>query len=455
MAESEHTDLPASICPLPWLNLSTDVDGSTRPCCKFAHLDASSPYQLANLRDGTLDEVWNSDAMQALRRDFRAGVRPAECATCWDEEAAGIPSFRQTHLEDRGIRARPDYDDPRPAQPVALDLKLSNACNLRCRICGPVASSLWLREELSLAGDDADPFLLQNKDYFRANKITRDDAGRDVLRRWLPSLEHLEMTGGEPMLSKENREVIELIVREGRPEQMSLLLTTNATVVDERVLDALPLFGDVVLTASIDDVGDRFGYERSPARWDDAEAILRRYAAMASDRLHVSINCSVSPFNVWYLPEIIDWWASDPILAPVWLHLNLVHNPEHYCVRNLPEPLNGVVRDRLTVALDEAGERWPGHVADQLRGVIEFMAPGPRDPGAWDRFLDVTRHRDEVRDEEVAATFPELVAAAREADLWSDGMRGRVAGGVPGRSSERPVGTAPAADRGPPPPALV
>src|SRR5687767_6689333 len=52
-----HTDpveRPPTICALPWQNLSLDVDGSSRPCCKFAHHDDASPYQMANLKDAPL-----------------------------------------------------------------------------------------------------------------------------------------------------------------------------------------------------------------------------------------------------------------------------------------------------------------------------------------------------------------------------------------------------------------
>ena len=92
--------------------------------------------------------------MPARRSARRAGT-----------EAAGIPSFRQTYVRDRGIHTTPDYDDVTPDHPVALDLKLTNACNLKCRICGPVASSLWLRGALR-GGEHADPHLVENKDYF-------------------------------------------------------------------------------------------------------------------------------------------------------------------------------------------------------------------------------------------------------------------------------------------------
>lgn len=403
--------VPESICPLPWLNLSTDVNGSTRPCCKFAQPSPDSAYPLANLRDGDLDEVWNGAAMQQLRRDFRAGVRPAECSSCWNEEAAGIPSFRQTYVRDRGIHAAPDYDDLTPDHPVALDLKLTNACNLKCRICGPVASSLWLREELSVAGEHADPYLVENKDYFRANKITGDPTNLAVFRRWLPHLDHLELTGGEPMLSKENRQLLELVVAEGRPERLTLLLTTNATVVDERILALLPAFGAVAVTLSIDDVGPRFEYERAPGRWADTEPIVRRYAAMTTDRLHVGINCSVSPFNVWYLPEIVGWLTGDPSLAPVHLNLNLVHYPRHYCIQVLPDALKEAVEDRLRTELLDRPGACPPPVAAQVAEVVEFLRGArPGDDEEWRRGAEITRHRDEVRGERFADAFPAWAA---------------------------------------------
>lgn len=405
------TPVPETICPLPWLNLSMDVNGSSRPCCKFAQPSPDSAYQLTNLQDGTLDQVWNGEAMQRLRQDFRAGEQPGECSSCWNEEAAGIPSFRQTYLDHRGISTTPDYDDLTPEHPAALDLKLTNACNLKCRICGPVASSLWLREELAAAGDHADPYLVENKDYFRANKITRDDDNLATFRRWLPHLDHVELTGGEPMLSRENREILELIVAEGRPERMTLLLTTNATVVDERMLDLLPAFGAVVLTLSIDDIGERFEYERSPGKWSDTEVIIDRYATMASRRVQVSINCSVSPFNVWYLPELVEWLEGRKGLAKVHLNLNLVHYPRYYCLQVLPRPLKDAVAARLRSHLLDRRGACSKAVANQIRELIEFMDGGGDDEAhEWQECLRVTRERDAIRGERFEDVFPEFAA---------------------------------------------
>jgi len=395
---------PASICALPWQNLSLDVDGSSRPCCKFAHHDPASPYQMANLKDAPLDEVWNSEGMRKLRADLRAGLRPDECSTCWDEEAAGIASLRQT-WGYRGLSSEPDYDEAAPEHPVALDLKLTNACNLKCRICGPVASSLWLREEQELAGEDLDPYLAANRTYFLSNKITRQAANASVFADWLPHLEHVELTGGEPMLSPENRQVVEALAEAGQAERVSLLVTTNASVVDERIVGSFDRFGAVTVSLSIDDIGRRLEYERAPADWATVEANIVRYAGLATDRCQIYLNASVSTLNVWYLPEFVAWLEDDPRLAPIGLHLNLVHNARHFNLQALPPAVKAAVRDHVEAAL--AARPPQADHARQVAEVLAFMDDRQLPATVWDEFWEHTGHRDRVRDERFADVFPE------------------------------------------------
>jgi radical SAM protein with 4Fe4S-binding SPASM domain len=407
-------ELPATICALPWQNLSLDVDGSSRPCCKFAHHDDGSPYQMANLKDAPLDEVWNGDGMQKLRRDFLDGVKPAECTTCWDEEDAGILSLRQT-WQYRGLRSEPDYEDTAPDHPVALDLKLTNACNLKCRICGPVASSLWLREELEVGGEHPDPYLVENKRYFLSNKITGQAQNAPVWESWLPHLEHVELTGGEPMMSPENRQVVEALAA-GHPEDVALLVTTNATVVDERIVGPFDRFGGVTVSLSIDDIGDRLEYERSPCDWATVEANIVRYAGMAGERCQIYLNSSVSTLNVWYLPEFLDWITGDPRLAPIGVHLNLVHNARHYNVQALPPALKASVRARVERLVDEAGHEGP--LRTQVGEILDFMDAHQEPPEVWADFLEHTATRDRIRSERFADVFADYHAEMVRVGAW-------------------------------------
>lgn len=399
--------LPDSICAVPWINLSLDVDGSSRPCCKFEHASDRSPYQLTNLKDGTLDEVWNGDGMVKLRRDFRNGVKPHECSTCWREEDAGIKSYRQTFEEGRTTVAV-DFDNLTPATPVTLDVKLTNVCNLKCRICGPVASSLWLKEELAHPSEEGGftAYVAQNRNYFLSNKITDNPINREVFRTWIPHLEHIEMTGGEPLLSPENKALLDMIVTEDAAHRISLLLNTNVTIYDDNVVRQWQRFKSVKVCLSIDDIGRRFEYQRAPARWDEVLHNTSRYARIASAQLRFYAFCSVNVFNVWYLPEYVAW-LTDPALKDVELRLNYVHNPRYFCVQVLPEPVKRAVTARLTSKILNAG--YPTRVTTQIRGIIDFMnesADGRE--SLWKEFLAETARRDAIRREAFASVFSEL-----------------------------------------------
>ena len=413
-----YQDVPDSFCLLPWVNLSIDVDGTSRPCCKYEREQPDSSYSFANLRNTPLRDVWNSDAMQQLRSDFLAGEKPAGCSACWDEESAGIRSFRQTYLDDRRISSRPDPNDLTPTTPVALDLKLSNACNLKCRICGPVASSLWLNEELKHAseGSATQTYLDQNKRYFLSNKITKDLHSSDELRRWAPHIESLEMTGGEPMLAPENREIIEAITEHGRPEQVTLTLTTNGAVIDERVMAALPRFGEVVISLSIDDIGRRLEYQRMPAKWAEVDENLDRYKALASPTCQVFTNATISTLNVWYLPEYLAWIHERFPNGEIQPNLNLVHNPRHYCIQVLPAPLKDVVYRRLK---DAQTGPWAEHIQAKGHDIAGFlMSADEDDDDQWWKSIRTTTDRDQIRGEKFETAHPEWHAVIDRLGYW-------------------------------------
>ena len=72
------TNLPSSFCVMPWVNMSTDVNGSLRPCCKFAQPNIANEYQLPNMKDGRIDVLWNDQGFQKLRQAFLDGKKPKD-----------------------------------------------------------------------------------------------------------------------------------------------------------------------------------------------------------------------------------------------------------------------------------------------------------------------------------------------------------------------------------------
>lgn len=412
-------ELPESVCLLPWVNVSIDVDGSSRPCCKFDHVDQVDGQPLLKLGDATLAEVWDSPGLVQLRREFQAGKRPEGCASCWAEEASGVSSFRQTYLHDRAIDVPVDISDLHPTQPRGLDLKLSNTCNLACRICGPVASSRWLTEELA-ANPEPQPsgsfvaYLSDNRRYLADNKLTGRAEDRALLVRWAPGVQHLELTGGEPMLSKESAEVLELLVEHGDPSAITLQITTNATTINDRIVRHLDRFRHVGISLSVDDMGPRLEYQRDPAVWAEVEANISAFASMASRRCEIYLNATISALNIWNLPDYVAWWAAHPHRSSLGFATNFLHHPVELSIQHLPEALKA--------AAHEAWERHPKrharHVEPILDRVLAFASATVADPAAWPKLLARTAELDARRGQRFADVYPDLVTQLRALDLW-------------------------------------
>jgi organic radical activating enzyme len=327
------------LCPLPWVNLSTDVNGSLRPCCKYAQPNDNQSHPLPNMQDMTIKQAWNSDQFKALRQAFMNGEQPRDCQTCWDEENAGIRSYRETFLENRSPGLVVDYTSDIAPNPQFLDLKLNNVCNLKCRICGPQASSTFLKEHLQFCGS------LKGSEYWLTDKIV-DTPNESILNSWADKLIQVEMTGGEPMTSSENLKILSMLSTIQNAQNITLLLNTNTTFYNPRVIDYFKAFKQTQLFLSIDDIGERIEYQRYPCDWSLLEANIQKYQQLSLEFSNIKpiLFCTVSNFNVFYLNEYLAW-AKTYNLPIYW---NILSNDDCFSIKNLPHHVKTILREKLT-----------------------------------------------------------------------------------------------------------
>ena len=109
-----------TFCPLPWIHLATRPNGDVSVCCtanasgagkqdeKTAGLVKKDGIAM-NLRDHTIEEVWNSEHMRRTRLQMLNGEIPSSCTKCFSEEAKGITSKRQ--WESAEWKQRVDFDN--------------------------------------------------------------------------------------------------------------------------------------------------------------------------------------------------------------------------------------------------------------------------------------------------------------------------------------------------------
>lgn len=373
-----------NFCILPWINLSTDVNGSLRPCCKYAQPDPSNQYQLPSMREGNLKDLWNDTRFMNLRSAFIRGEKPRECSACWDEEAAGLPSFRTSFVKDKKINIEKiELVEHARVGPVALDLKLNNVCNLKCRICGPQASSQYVKEH-----QDRHGVILQDSRYWLSNKIVGTE-NEEIFNEWASNLQHLEMTGGEPFASPENLKIIELLIQTGNANNISLVINTNGTHFNSKILTLLAKFKSIILLLSIDDIEKRFEYQRYPAVWENV--IQNIYKFIDIQREHNNIQCilfpTVSNYNIFYLPEYLEW--ANVLNIPV--VFNILHYSPSKCIKNLPYGIKDILNSRLN--------------RQEFHKIKEFLNLDGDPGGSFSEFIEETINMDSYRKQNFLNTF--------------------------------------------------
>ena len=384
----------SSFCPAPWYHISTDVNGSIRPCCRYkqplgSNNNGQEKHKMPWMYTDTLEKHWNGPEFKKLRKAFMNDEKPPECEWCWREEDMGIKSYREDLiLKQQTQHITKDTVTEEADAPTSFDLKLSNVCNLKCRMCGPMASSMIKKEEDKTRTEPLDP-----KDYWLANKIMGTD-NQEILDKWLPEILNIELTGGEPLVSPENKQLLKYIAASGWAKNISLLITTNVTMYNKDVVNDLLKFKEIRITASIDDTGDRLQYARGGARWETILANAKKYSALSKEYKKLTFNLmpTVNNYNIWYLNDIIDFYhdiGADDLL------FNMVHEPENQSVQYLPEDVKEKIK-----------EKYRGNNNYQLQKVVSFLDASDEDKLA--DFMSVTSQLDKRREESFDEVFPEF-----------------------------------------------
>lgn len=354
-------------CPAPWISISTDVNGSIRPCCRYEQPSRQTVHKMPYMTEGRIDHLYNGPEMTELREAFLRGEEPNECNWCWAEEAAGIRSFRQKYLERKY-----QFELEKP-QPQILDLKLSNVCNLRCRMCGPQASSAIAKENGI------------SNDYWLTQKIMDTKNESVLFDEWLPGIREIELTGGEPFFSPENKKLLTRIAETPYAANINLLITTNGMFYIPKLMESLKAFNRVQISLSVDDIGPRLEYARDRSSWGKIQSNILKMKENYPD-FHYAIYRTVNNYNIWYLKDLEDWAAKYEIT----LANGFLHEPKSLSIRHLPD----YVKEEIILS-------------DAISQDIPNFLKMESNPDSILEFRKLTLDLDKKRGQSFVDTFPE------------------------------------------------
>jgi MoaA/NifB/PqqE/SkfB family radical SAM enzyme len=388
--------LSEKICILPWISIETSPIGTARPCCLAIDEITKADGTKYSLRENTLEEIYHSEYMQDLRKEFLAGNKPKTCQRCWDEEAAGRTSKRiNSRVRLKEYYNSVDWSNVDPNQLWFIDLKLGNICNLKCRICGSWSSSKWAQEEINYTDQEHKTAGVEyNRKTHLAYTFFKEGAWPresklfwDNLRTLLPNIKYLEFTGGEPFLIEQHFELLRYAVEQGYSKNIEIHYNTNGTVFPD-TYDLWEQFKHVEIALSIDNTGTRFEYERYGADWKEVQANIAKFTAMRSSKISTQLCTTMNIQNVYYLPELCDW-ISTQIFDHV--YFNMLHDPWYMCISRMTPAATDIVIAKLTNHVFNVKYRT------EIMRIIKFIKNGLGSDGT--EFLCRMQTTDEYREQ--------------------------------------------------------
>lgn len=376
-----------AFCVLPWVGLHVNTDGEVFPCCSS---DYQMPYGNVNTGE-SLNSIYKNSEFHNVRRMMLNGERPKQCQICYDEEkTSGWSSrlgFNDSYKEEVNKTRLPISGAKRIQM---LDIRFSNICNMKCRMCSSGFSSLWAQEDKQRGIGD--------KVIYRV-----DESFIDQIIDILPSIDHIYFAGGEPLIMDEHYRILEEIQRQNLANKIFLRYSTNLSVTQYKSKDLISLwkgFNRVDLAASIDHYGERAEYIRHGTDWGTVENNIIKMLEV--ENVDLSISSTVNAFNyVTYLDFCS--YMKKYFQNLNYLQMYPMFTPEYFSAQVLPKKL----KDIGTENMNRLGK------IRTLENVDEKNITGYANAeDTWQQYKEEFQTEistiDKIRSEDFCKTFPEL-----------------------------------------------
>lgn len=357
-------------CVLPWISLETSPIGTVRPCCLAEEEIVDDAGNKFDLNEASFANIQNSRYMQNLRQDFLDQKQPQTCRKCWREERAGRTSKRM-HTLDRLKHMLPDQVWTVDAKPLMfLDLKLGNICNLKCRICGSWSSSTFAIEELDQLHSNEEKKTSYHYQILRQGAWPKENQlFWSEIDQVVDQIRYIEFTGGEPFMIQEHFDMLQGLVDRGIAGNIEIHYNTNGTQWPKQAEQIWQHFKTVEIAFSIDDIGERFEYQRTGAVWADVQTNLGQFKELRARNANIQLQVctTVNVFNVLYLEDVANWIDQQGFNFVYW---NMMHEAYYFSISTLPESAKKAIAQQLSNS----------KVSDQNRkefdNIIDFMNRG-------------------------------------------------------------------------------
>jgi hypothetical protein len=285
-------------CYLPFGSIYVGASGTLSPCC------VASPFkENINFKDfNSVDEAINSEPYKRIRKEMLSNIAPSECAECF--------VYKNRHKEHSNIEFRNQIaesslynEDYSVNKIVYTDLRLSNHCNFKCRMCFHGSSSTWF--EYWGYVQNIPEYGTINTKYLTAG----DDALDKFSEENIDSIRKIYLAGGEPFITPTTFTLLDKFSDE-QAKKVDILINTNLSTLTYKginILDKLKRFKFIDISCSCDGYGEIGEYQRpgfnSEKFFKNLETLIK--FKETNDNFKVSIDYTISTINMYHSFDFI------------------------------------------------------------------------------------------------------------------------------------------------------
>ena len=386
-----------TFCILPFTHLSTRPNGDITPCCR-------SRDTLGNIKEMTLEEAWNGEKQQELRRQLLNGEQAPLCYQCWDMEKQGSMSLRQSMNKVRDYMVPDDLNTFMPFKVPVLELKLSNLCNFRCRTCKPDLSTTWMKD-WNLVKSEYESHGIVNTTT-RETNFDNDQFIEDIVRL-APTIEIVEFAGGEPLMDPLHYKILDALKSFG--SKISVKYSTNLSKLKFGKFDTIDTwsnFKGVDLSLSIDGHPKLNNYIRTESDTDLLAKNLKEVRNALGKKYSGRACLCYSAWNVFGLPESYDYFQN---VLDTDVHGNIAWDPIFINPQVLPfelkEKANKKYKEYLNTIPDT--NRRNGRIHRFVKTNMNFLNAKDQSQH-FEQFLRYSSKLDESRSTNLIDIVPEF-----------------------------------------------
>jgi pyruvate-formate lyase-activating enzyme len=432
----------STFCILPWSSIQINPSGDFKVCCFSGVSDGSTrgnDHGMCLDANGEVMNVMTHTIMDALNSNYHKEVRLAQsknerhpmCKVCWDRDDANAKKNQVTTSLRyfRSFRQLPDLDNAIPLEkaqsvmkddgsidqyPISLDLRFTNVCNMKCIMCNARYSNQWYEDEMALF--NTNEIKLDSKTYQirQENGVYKTDmpVWHDSDNWWEQfetikhRVRHLYLTGGEPFIVKGHDVLLDKLIESGDAKNVILEYDTNLTVINDKILNRLQHFKQIILSISCDDIEERFELIRFPGKFNVMLQNLEKLKARNLQIRHLS-SC-VGIYSLYSPIKLYDYFTP---LGYDTYSFRMLRAPGHSDVANLPDSLKLKMIDVYNNST--LPDRWKNFLCGYLENTLGKYTEeeGRMNVKKHIQFLD---KMDELRGTDWKKTLPEIADLLKE-----------------------------------------